>query len=251
MTTPIGLTARDLGRMGYGPALEEQRLAHESVLAGGPGVLLLVEHEPVITLSQRRGASSHLLASSSALERMGIEVHQTDRGGDITYHGPGQLVVYPILRLSDHGLNVGRYMRLLEQAVIDASSAWGVEGFRDPPNTGVWVATERAPGAGPAGASADAMDTARPAAGGGRGLAKLCAFGVRVRRNVTMHGLALNVTTDLSHFAAIVPCGLPRPVTSLSALLGQRCPSMEEVKRRLVGELTRLLDAPAVTEPGR
>lgn len=213
---PQELALRDLGRMRYGPAFELQKELNQAVVDGeAPPTLLLVEHEPVITVSQRRSAGQHIVASKDRLARMGIEVHETDRGGDITYHGPGQLVAYPIVQMSPLGFNLGRYMRALEQVVIDTLARFGVEGQRDPGATGVWVEQKSAPG--------------------GTELAKVCAMGVRVRKNTTMHGLALNVTTDLAHFATIIPCGLAgRPVTSLEKLLNASCPGMDEVKAELV-----------------
>ncbi len=132
----------------------------------------------------------------------------------MTAHGPGQLVAYPILRLADHGLNLSRYMRLLERVAIDTAAAFGVAAHREEGATGVWVA--------------------RP----GRPAAKLCALGVRIARNTTSHGLALNVTTDLSIFELIDPCGLGhRPVTSLRELLGAACPPMQDVRAKLLGRL--------------
>jgi lipoyl(octanoyl) transferase len=208
----------DLGRLAYGPALERQRAVNEAVVAGeAPPTLLLVEHEPVITVSQRRNARAHLLADERQLASLGIGVHETDRGGDITYHGPGQLVAYPILRLNPLGLNLGRYMRLLEAAVIDALGDWDITGYREEGATGVWVGG----------------DVQLHLPGG-----KICAMGVRVRKNVTMHGLALNVNPELTHFQTIVPCGLTgSSVTSLAAILGDRCPAMNEVQARLVHHL--------------
>lgn len=217
---PAGaLAVEDLGRMAYGPAFERQRDAHERILrareSGDPltGIVLLVEHDPpVITLTRR--AAPNLIATREHLARLGVDLAETDRGGDITYHGPGQLVVYPIFDLQRLGWNLHRHMRELEQVVIDACAHWGVEARRDPGATGVWVG-EQPP-------------------------AKVCALGVRVRRWVSMHGLALNVTTNLAHFDLIVPCGLAgRPVTSLERLLGARCPSMSEAKERLAAGLQR------------
>lgn len=204
------LAVADWGRVGYAEALERQRQLNASVVAGdAPPTLVLLEHEPVITVT-RRAQAENLVASPQALSALGIAVHETDRGGDITYHGPGQLVAYPILKLNHFGLNLGRYMRLLERVVIRTADAFGVAAHAEPGATGVWV--DR-----PGGSSA-----------------KLCALGVRVRKNTTMHGLALNVTTDLSHFQTIVPCGLRgRAVTSLHELLGDRCPGMPRVKQAL------------------
>lgn len=223
----------DLGRMGYAEAYAMQVAHHEEVLAareaggsGGespqtsdPGRILLVEHDPpVITVSRRQGVENHLLAGREVLAGMGVEFQETDRGGDITYHGPGQLVVYPILDLNRYRLRLHDYMRLLEQVVIDTATGFGVVAERDPPPnpaTGVWV-----PGS----------VLGSPA--------KLCAMGVRIRRWVSMHGLAINVTTNLDHFRLIVPCGLAgRPVTSLQRELGERCPGMGDVKRMLADRL--------------
>jgi lipoyl(octanoyl) transferase len=219
------LKVRDLGRMAYATALAIQRETAERIIASEnePNTLLLVEHDPVITVSQRRESAKHLLAPHEVLHTLGIDVQPTDRGGDITYHGPGQLVAYPILRLDDFGLNLSRYMRLLEQVVIDTLATFGVEGFREAGVTGVWVH------------SPEKCAKPQPPEA-----AKICALGVRIRRGVTMHGLALNVTTDLSHFQTIVPCGLVgRAVTSLAAL--GVAVSMDEVKSRLVEPFERAL----------
>ena len=227
-TQPTTLEVVDLGRIAYAPALELQRQTLERVLAGREwgaepgGVLYLLEHDPaVITLTKKAREGAHLLATSAQLEAAGVTTHETDRGGDITYHGPGQLVVYPIVDLSRLGLTLHAYIRLLEQVVIDCCGSLGLHASRDPSATGVWVTDEpvEAP---------EAVEAA-----GGR---KVCAIGVRVRRWVSMHGLALNVTTDLSHFDLIVPCGLAgRGVTSLERELGAQQPSMDAVKG-LIGE---------------
>ncbi len=181
--------------------------------------LLLVEHDPpVITVSRRPGAREHLLASPAQLELSGVEVAETDRGGDITCHAPGQLVAYPILDLNALGLRSRSYLRFLEQVVIDLLAGWGIDGRRDETATGVWVGD--APGA------------------------KICAIGVRISRWVSMHGFALNVTTDLSLFELIVPCGLTgRTVTSLQRELDPACPSMDEVKARLVARFESALES--------
>ena len=202
-----------------------QELHHAEVLASRDspdpeaGRVLLVEHDPpVITVTRRPSAASHLVASEAMLKALGVQLCQTDRGGDITYHGPGQLVVYPIIDLNYHTLRLHDYMRLLELAVIDALAHFGVHAQRDPSATGVWV--QGAPPAAP------------------DQLAKICAMGVRIRRWVSMHGLAINVSTNLDHFNLIVPCGLVgRPVTSLHRILGDRSPSFEEVKTAIVQAL--------------
>ncbi len=222
---PPALAVRDLGRLAYRPACDIQRQVHQQVLDGAMPTLLLVEHDPVITVSQRRGVNRHVLLPRQTLVARGIDLQETDRGGDVTYHGPGQLVAYPILRLADYGLNVGRYMRLLEAIVMDALVEFGIDAHRDHCATGVWV-----------------------------GNAKLCAMGVRVKRNVTLHGLALNVDPDLSHFQTIVPCGLAdRQVTSMRELLGGRCPTMSQVKDVLARAFVHQLDnlhRPPPAEPG-
>jgi lipoyl(octanoyl) transferase len=165
--------------------------------------------------------------------RAGVTVAETDRGGDITYHGPGQQVVYPILDLNHLGLRLHQYMRLLEQVVIDTLAHFDIHAERDCGATGVWVpprgATARGGAPPRSSASEDGtLDLPPPPA------AKICAMGVRVKRWISMHGLALNVATNLQHFQLIVPCGLAgRPVTSMAALLGDNCPSMERVRDQL------------------
>ncbi|MEO1717285.1 MAG: lipoyl(octanoyl) transferase LipB [Planctomycetota bacterium] len=221
------LVVRDLGRVGYAEAYAEQVRTLESVIAAREGAarvgeLLFVEHDPVITVTRRAGAAGHVLADDAQLGRLNVEVHETDRGGDVTYHGPGQIVGYPIVDLNRVNCRLHAYLRLLEQTVIDAIGAFGVVGVRDQSATGVWVHRDGV-------------------------LAKVCAIGVRVRRWVTMHGFALNVEPELSHFGLIVPCGLHgRPVTSLRELLGDACPSMDDVRRELAARLSGSLEAMAV-----
>lgn len=224
----------DLGTMPYDQADAIQREHVQRVIeardaAGGSGeVILLVEHEPVITVSKRAGASSHLLARADELDRLGVVVSPTDRGGDITYHGPGQIVCYPILDLTARNLRLHAYMRLLEEAVIRTIAGFGIHGTREDGITGVWVPMP--------GASAS----------------KIAAMGVRVRRWVSLHGLALNVTTNLSHFDLIVPCGLAgRTVTSMGHLLGESCPPIDRVKQELASELIDQLAAHAAGESPR
>ncbi len=205
------LPARDLGVIEYARAFAEQQRVHARVLAdrdtpGTPlGELLLLEHPAVITVSNRAGAADHLLASEELLAQQGVALHTTDRGGDITYHGPGQLVAYPILDLNRLNLGLHDYMRALEQIVIDCCAALSVPAQRDTEATGVWTTTDPR--------------------------AKLCAMGIRVRRWVSMHGLALNNTTNLDHFNLIVPCGLAgRPVSTLDVETGGNAPSMDALK---------------------
>ena len=233
------LEVRDLGEIPYADALDLQRRAQRALIeargregwGGGPMTLFLLEHvPPVITVSRRKTAIRHLVAGDRPLREAGVEVAETDRGGDITYHGPGQLVAYPILDLNRLGLRLHGYMRLLEQVVIDTLADFGIEGVRDPPTTGVWVGPD------------------------GQG-AKICAMGVRISRWVSMHGLALNVTTNLDHFDLIVPCGLSgRSVTSMQRELGATCPGMDEVKGALAGRFESSLRAirePAPEAPRR
>jgi len=240
------LAVEDLGRIAYRDAYEIQleRVARqlEARESGeGPvGTVLLLEHDPpVITVSRRPDARKHLVATPELLERHGVTVAETDRGGDITYHGPGQLVAYPIIDLKRvggaAGLGLHEYMRLLERAVIATCAAFGVRAHRDVCATGVWVGgDEERTGA----ACADGETNAGGIGAGVGGGSKICAMGVRVKRWVTMHGLALNVSTNLEHFRLIVPCGLAgRAVTSLERELGESRPSMDEVKARLAGEL--------------
>lgn len=239
----------DLGRRSYEDAYAVQCEHHELVLAarnaGEPvaGTILLVEHDPpVITVSRRASAGGNLIATAEQLARAGVTVAQTDRGGDITYHGPGQLIAYPILDLNHLGLGLHDYMRLLEAAVIDACGEMGLAAQRDICATGVWVPRGAALQASSQTQHSDASPNGCAAAD--QQTAKICAMGVRIRRWISMHGLALNVTTNLDHFRLIVPCGLiGRPVTSLQNELGDRCPPMAQVKSILVGSLSRHLAA--------
>jgi lipoyl(octanoyl) transferase len=230
---------QELGTMRYRDAWALQEAAHADVVAGGAERILFVEHPPVITFGRRPGVERNVIAPPAQLEARGVEVVPSDRGGDVTFHGPGQLVAYPIVRLIDHRLSVGGYVRALERAVIDALAGFGVAGRKDECAVGVWADDPRAPGPGPAACSVTGRHSPT--------LAKVCAIGVRVRQGVTLHGLALNVTTDLTYFDLIVPCGLyGRPVTSLRKLLGRDVPSMEAVKRALGDGLVATLEGVAV-----
>ncbi|NNF26553.1 MAG: lipoyl(octanoyl) transferase LipB [Gemmatimonadetes bacterium] len=179
--------------MPYGEALALQERCVSERRAGAPDRLLLLEHPHVIT-SGSGGDPAHVLVGESELQARGIERYETGRGGDITYHGPGQLVGYPILDLKPDRRDLHAYLRALESVLIHALLTWGIEGVRQPPHTGVWV-----------------------------GDAKVAALGIRVSSGwITSHGFALNVSTDLSYFETIVPCGIAdRRVTSLSELLGR------------------------------
>jgi len=202
---------RELGRTDYSTALELQRqLIAERQQGLIPDQLLLLEHPHVITLG-RNGHAANLLTSPEVLDRAGIAFYPTDRGGDVTYHGPGQLVGYPILDLREWKRDVGAYVRAVEQAIIDTLADYGISAGRIPKLTGVWVDDR-----------------------------KIAAIGVHISRWVTSHGFALNVSTDLSYFQYIVPCGLTKPVTSMAAL-GVRA-SLEEVGQTLAAHFGRVFD---------
>ena len=200
----------------YRSAWAKQEQVHDEVLAGAEEAILLVEHPPTITYGRRaEDSAQHLLATPQQLLNLHVEVVPSDRGGDITFHGPGQIVAYPIIRLESHGLSVGAYMKQLQEAIIETLAPFHVEGKLEAGSPGVWCADPHHDGQ----------------------LAKVAAVGVRVRRGVTMHGLALNVEPDLAFFDLIIPCGLERPVTTLHRLLGSRAPSVEAVKEVLVRSL--------------
>jgi lipoyl(octanoyl) transferase len=195
------MEVRRLGLLSYAEALElQQALVEERRANRVPDQLLLLQHPNVITLGVRSSGRSHILASPSELEERDVDVVETGRGGDVTYHGPGQLVAYPILDLRPDRTDVHRYVRDLEAVMIETASAFGIHASRVAGLTGVWVDGE-----------------------------KLGAIGVRISRWITSHGIALNVTTDLSYFGMIVPCGIAdHGVTSLARLLN-RPVSMDEV----------------------
>jgi lipoyl(octanoyl) transferase len=222
----------NLGTMRYRDAWAIQEQVHTRVLGGAEEELLLVEHPPVITLGRRAGdAIKNLVTPADQLERVGVELVESDRGGDITFHGPGQIVAYPIVRLNDHRLSVGGYVRTLEAAVIAALGDIGIIARREEGAVGIWV------------------DTAAP--NGAPVAAKVCAIGVRIRRGVSLHGLALNVTTNLDYFNLIVPCGLAgRPVTTVERLLGPHSPAAPIVREALVARMLQAFTPrPAVVGP--
>ena len=204
------LTVERLGTVAYEPTwqLQDELAAQRRERRIGDRLLLL-EHFPVYTLG-RGGDPSNLLAGPARLRELGAEFVRIDRGGDITFHGPGQLVAYPIVELHDP-LDLRRYVRTLEAAVISTAATFGVEAERVEGATGVWIDGRR----------------------------KLAAIGVRVSRGVTTHGLAVNVNTDLRWFAEMIPCGIrDKEVTSLAAELGTPV-AMDTVEERLAGELAR------------
>lgn len=190
------IEVRRLGTVPYAEALELQaQLVQQRRDGTIADQLLLLEHPPVITLGVKaRNDRSHVLASEEVLRAQGVDMHESGRGGDVTYHGPGQLVGYPILHLDEPARrDVHRYVRDLEEMLIRALAEFGIEASRAPGLTGVWVGSD-----------------------------KVAAIGVRISRWVTSHGFALNVDTDLSRFDLIVPCGIRgRGVTSMQRLLGR------------------------------
>ena len=186
----------DLGTLPYGAALELQRDVARRRITGeiDQDVLLLVEHPPVVTLG-RTAKQANLIAAPQFLASHGVELFEVERGGDITFHGPGQLVGYPILDLKRHRKDLHWYLRQLEQSLIDALAHFGIAGIRVEKYTGVWVDDRNASG--------DDTVTVPPRP------RKIASIGVHARDWVTWHGFALNVTTDLRYFDLIVPCGIP------------------------------------------
>ena len=203
-----------LGRVGYLEGWRLQEAVATRVRDGAAERLLLLEHDPVYTIG-RRGTMDHLLVDLDDLRAAGASVYRVDRGGDITYHGPGQLVGYPVIRLGERA-DLVAYVRALEGALIDVLGEYGVEGRAERGKTGVWV---------------DLPDR-RPA--------KIAAIGVRVSRGVTTHGFALNVHTDLTAFERMIPCGFMHEVASLERL-GVSA-SVAEVSSRVATYLARRLD---------
>jgi lipoyl(octanoyl) transferase len=216
---------RRLGIVSYGDAVLLQDGLVRARKAGEiPDQLLLLQHPPVITLGVRtRNDRSHVLANEDVLSARGVEICETGRGGDVTFHGPGQLVVYPIVDLRPDRCDVHRYVRDLEEVVIRTAAQFGVEAARAPGLTGAWVGRD-----------------------------KIAAIGVRISRWITSHGFALNVNTDLSHFDLIVPCGIAdRGVTSLQRGLG-RSVAMAEVEGAVVdawGSVFQRTPAAALPQP--
>lgn len=234
---------RDLGRIGYAEAWDLQ----ESLLQEGVAIkteatrrkregilpaptrtmhhLLFCEHPPVFTLG-KSGKIEHVLIDEAQRAERGIGFFHTNRGGDITYHGPGQLVGYPILDLEYFGTDIGHYLRNLEEVIMRTMSHYGLKGERSPGETGVWL-------------DPDVPGRER----------KICAMGVRCSRWITMHGFALNVNTDLSYFNAIVPCGIVgKQVTSLEKELGMVV-DMADLKEKVLAEFRNVFGCDIVTGP--
>lgn len=202
---------REVGLLEWSSAFAlQQRLVAQRKAGEISDQLLIVEHPHVITVG-RNGHEANLLASREILERTGIGFHETDRGGDVTYHGPGQIVGYPILDLRDWKRDVHEYVRALEQMLIDTLADFGIPAGRIAGLTGVWS-----------------------------GDAKVAAIGVHLSRWVTSHGFALNLNPDLSYFQYIVPCGLAKPVTSMKALGAS--PTWKQVVDRIAVHFARVFD---------
>jgi lipoyl(octanoyl) transferase len=214
------LNVRHLGLVDYQAALDLQKDLVEQRKQGLiPDQLLLLEHPPVITLGARNHNSrANVLEPPEALARKGVGLFETGRGGDVTYHGPGQLVGYPILELPKDRRDVHRYVRDLEEVLIQSVAEFGITATRIAGLTGIWVGDQ-----------------------------KLAAIGVRISRWVTSHGFALNVSTDLSHFGLIVPCGISdKGVTSMERLLGRQVP-MDEVTTAVVNRFRAVFPPPPTT----
>lgn len=204
---------KQLGLSEFGEAykIQEGLLAYK-LKGESTDVLLLLQHPPTITIG-KSGKLENLLVTREELAKQGISLFFTDRGGDITYHGPGQLVVYPIVDLRKRGKDIHRYVHDLEEVVIQTLADLSIEGGRDERNIGVWVEND-----------------------------KIAAIGVSVRRWVTMHGLALNVSTNLAHFSLINPCGIAdKGVTSISKLLGRDL-SLDVVSERLLAHFSEIFN---------
>jgi lipoyl(octanoyl) transferase len=210
------LLTTDLGLISWAEAYAlQQRIVAARKAGEIADVFLLCEHPHVITLG-RSANRANLLASEHVLRQKGVELQSTNRGGDITYHGPGQIVGYPILNLAEIKRDVGWYVRMLEEGMLRAAGDFGISSFRVPGKTGIWV---------------EAGDTEE----------KLAAIGVHLSRWVTSHGFAFNVSTDLRYFDLIIPCGIAdRKATSLEKLLSRNV-SLDELKPRLIQHLAELL----------
>jgi lipoyl(octanoyl) transferase len=204
----------DLGTREYAEAYRLQLRLHRSRLAGTiPDVAIVLEHTPCITYGRAAHAAEHILASEERLRQAGVAVCSTDRGGDVTYHGPGQLVLYAIVDLKEYGKDVHAHSRRMEQVLIDTLASYGIQAHRKKEYPGVWT---------------DA--------------GKIGAIGLRVSRWVTFHGVSLNVAPDMSHFSLIVPCGIrEHGVATMTQLLG-RTVELDEVKARARAAFERVFE---------
>jgi len=214
------------GQMAYERAVQLQRDLVERLKQdpdAEDGYLVLLEHPPVVTVG-RTGSEGHILLGTEELSRRGIAVHETNRGGDVTYHGPGQLVAYPIIRLYQRGKDLHRYLRRLEKATIATLSTYGIEAAPEPPS-----AFRKADG------------TEAPMTGAWVGDRKIASIGIAVTHWIAYHGMALNVSTDLRHYDVIHPCGMPEVrMTSMAELLDE-APTVAEVGERFAQALTQEL----------
>jgi lipoyl(octanoyl) transferase len=206
----------DLGQTGYREAWDIQKKAHfEKQHGKEEDIIFTVEHEHVYTLG-KTGDRNHILLSEKEMQEQGISYYEIDRGGDITYHGPGQLVVYPIIDLNHFYKDTHRYLRDLEETVILTLKDLGIDSHREEEYTGVWVGEE-----------------------------KICAIGIKVSRWITMHGIAFNINTDLSYFDKIIPCGIfHKGVTSVEKITGSKA-DMEKVKRLFLNNFRNVFVSPA------
>jgi lipoyl(octanoyl) transferase len=202
---PRTLDLRRLGHRRYAEVWELQKSLVQQRIADEVGdTLILVEHNHVYTLG-RNADENNLIADEAWLKGRGVEIFNIERGGDITYHGPGQIVGYPILALRRHGHDIHKYLRDIEEVIIRTLAEYDIEGGRDPENTGVWVGSE-----------------------------KIAAIGVKLTRWITMHGFAFNINTDLNYFTGIIPCGIQhKGVTTLQRLLGRDVP-LPEVEEKVI-----------------
>ncbi len=234
------LLVADIGTMGYAECLELQRAAARARISGelSHDLLILVEHPPAVTLG-RNAKQANLTVSRDSLAAQGVDLFEVERGGDVTFHGPGQLVGYPVFDLKGHRQDLHWYLRALEEALIGVLGSMGVRGFRSPGQTGVWTDGPMPLAGGPDAAGGHPRDDEGrpgmpgPATESGQAR-KVASIGVHARDWVTWHGFALNVSTELRYFDLMVPCGIPGVrMTSLSAELGAPV-SMREAKAGVV-----------------
>lgn len=202
---------KDLGVMRYAEALAEQESIHKSVIDGGRATILSVQHPAVLTLG-KNATLANLLFSKDFYQKQGIDFFETERGGEVTAHELGQLVVYPILPILQLGLNARSYVDILESSVIDVLASYGISAARDSEYPGVWIGHE-----------------------------KICAIGVRIKSRVSMHGLALNVNNSLDLFGKIIPCGIKmRGVTTMQKILGTPI-DLDQVRLEVISRLLKLI----------
>jgi lipoate-protein ligase B len=207
------LTVYSLGLLDYQQAfILQDKLLKERIAGDISDSLLLLEHPPTLTMG-RTDDLKNLLVPEAALRKRGVAIYPTDRGGSITWHGPGQLVVYPIIDLGERDMDIHRYIRDLEEVIIGTLQAFSISAAQDTENVGVWV-----------------------------GLEKIAAIGVKIRKWVTKHGFAINVNSDLSHFSLINPCGITdRGVTSMADILGHEVPMMD-VREEVIDRFATVFD---------